>query len=60
MPIESHISKISYYCLNLHNSKYIQSNKMLNSKQYTPNIYIYSCDNTFKFKKNEEVSIIKC
>jgi len=33
--IKGHISKMLYYCLNLHNSKYIQSNKMLSSKQYT-------------------------
>ena len=53
-----HISKMPCYCLNF-NLKYIQSNKMLNSKQHTQ-IYIYSCDNTLKFKKNEEVGIIKC
>ena len=31
---------------------------MLNSKQHTQ-IYIYSCDNTLKFKKNEEGSVTK-
>jgi len=33
-------SKMIRYCLNLHNSKYIQSNEMLNSKQYTKNIFM--------------------
>ena len=31
---------------------------MLNSKHVQ--IYIYLCDNTLKFKKNEEVGVIKC
>jgi len=37
----------------------MQANKILNNKQHTQ-IYIYSCDNTLKFKKNEEVDVIKC
>jgi len=46
------------YCLHLHNLKYIQSNKILNSKQHIQ-IYIYLCDNMLKFKKNEEVGVIE-
>jgi len=43
-----------YYCLTLHNSKCVQPNKMLNNEQNTQ-VYVYSCDNTFKFKKNKKV-----
>ena len=31
---------------------------MLNSKQHIQ-IYLYSCDNILKFKKNEEIGVIK-
>ena len=34
----------------------VQSNKMLNSKHIQ--IYLYSCDNTLKFKKNKKVGVI--
>jgi len=46
-----HISKM-LYCLTLHNSKCIQSN---NKRFKYIFVCIYSCDNTSKFKKNEEV-----
>jgi len=39
--IENHISKMTCYYLNLHNSKFIQSNKMLNSKHILKNAYIH-------------------
>ena len=32
---------------------------MINRKQYIQK-YIYLCDNTCKFRKNEEVGVIKC
>jgi len=51
--------KMPYYCLTLHNSKCAQPNKMLINEQSTQ-VYVYSCDNTFKFKKNKKVCIIKC
>jgi len=47
-----------YYYLTLHNSERIQSNKILNNEENTQ-VYIYSCDNTSKFKKNEKACIIK-
>jgi len=47
-----------YYRLILHDSKCVQSNKMLNNEQNIQE-YIYSCDNSPKFKRNKEVYIIK-
>jgi len=40
--------------------KYDVKNTMLHNKQiYVHSMYIHSCDNTLKFKKNEKVCIIK-